>query len=197
MVHRTETPNVDLSKMTADWVEDSLATIARREGIAYTTARSALITFRAFLRWLSSSKTYPWTLPVGYTFNRVEISKTTADRARTRKHFTLAEINILWRHADEWDRAIILLALNCGFSRRELATLQSSEIVPNGSGTYIKRTRWKTGIYAEWRLWPTTIAALETLRRYRGKDTTNVVHARWEVAQPPDQGRQRGPDHPQ
>src|SRR5262249_46757855 len=41
--------------------------------------------------------------------------------------------------------------------------------------TFIKRHRTKTGAYAEWVLWPETVAALEYLEQFRPEGSTYVV----------------------
>jgi hypothetical protein len=69
---------------------------------------------------------------------------------------------------------MILLALNCGFSKREIATLQTAEIVQRKDRTFIQRHRTKSDVYGEWELWPETCAALEYLLQ-RPNDTNYAV----------------------
>ena len=75
--------------------------------------------------------------------------------------------------------ALIMLALNCGFSKAEIATLRLDEVVESGKHTFIKRARRKTGAYGEWILWPETLAALDFLARFRraGEDHAVVNRA--------------------
>ena len=68
-----------------------------------------------------------------------------------------------------------MLALNCGFSKAEIATLRLDEVVESGKYTFIKRSRRKTGAYGEWILWPETLAALGYLARFRGPGEAHAV----------------------
>jgi hypothetical protein len=65
---------------------------------------------------------------------------------------------------------LLLLALNCGFGRAELASLELGEVLlhcphprprevgldPAGTGSWVLRVRHKSGVYGEWKLWPDT-----------------------------------------
>jgi integrase len=171
-----------LSKLDADRVETWLAYWCRRPAgydttrpLALTTCRNTLIVLRQFLRWLSRSPAFDWQVPGGFSFPRCKIAKTPADRLKKRGHFNLGELKIIWEYAKPWERALILLALNCGFSKREIATLQPEEIVAQGAHTYVKRHRVKTDVYAEWVLWPETLQALDCLAQSRPEGSTYVV----------------------
>jgi integrase len=172
-----------LSQVDADKIETWLAYWCRRpngqEGkpLALTTCRNVLIDLRRFLRWLARSSRFQWDMPGGFTFHRCRISKVAADRVRKRAWFKLEELKTIWAYAKPWERALILLALNCGFSKREIATLQPGEVVTNSKGrTFIKRHRTKTEVYGEWVLWPETIEALAYLKQFQGADKTYLVH---------------------
>src|SRR5262249_31903182 len=89
-----------------------------------------------------------------------------------------AELKTLWLYARPWERALMTLALNAGFANREIATLQTAEIVKGKKHSFIKRHRTKTGIYGEWLLWPETVAALEYLEQFRPAGLPFVVAAR-------------------
>lgn len=171
--------NVPLDRFDADAIDQWLAVWCKRPTgeagpLALTTCRNTLIALRQFLRWLSRSATFRWEIPRGYTFPRCRIDKLPADRVKRRHHFKRTELVLLWQYAHPWDRAMILLALNCGFSKREIATLQKGEIVQKKDRTFIQRHRTKSDVYAEWELWPETCAALEYLGR-RPNDTPYVV----------------------
>lgn len=94
---------------------------------------------------------------------------------KKRRHFKLAELRTIWLHAKPWDRALILLALNCGFSKREIAILQAGEIVKGKKYTFIKRHRTKTDGDGEWVMWPETLEGLEYLKRFQKPGGTDVV----------------------
>lgn len=142
--------------------------------LALTTCRNTLIALRQFVRWLARSAAFRWEMPRGYAFPRCRIDKLPADRVKRRQHFKRAELALLWEYGHPWDRATILLALNCGFGKREIATLQRGEIVRKKGRTFIRRRRTKSDVYAEWEVWPETCAALEYLGR-RANDTPYVV----------------------
>lgn len=171
-----------LDKLDADRIETWQAYWYRRpasknsgRALALTTCRNTLIVMRQFLRWLSRSQAFAWTLPAAFTFPRCKIAKLAPDRVKKRRHFKLAELKLIWQYAKPWDRAMILLALNCGFSKREIATLQPGEIVKRSKHTFVKRHRTKTDVYGEWVLWPETLAGLAYLKQFRKPGGTYVV----------------------
>ncbi len=84
----------------------------------------------------------------------------------------------------------MLLSLNCGFSKAEIATLQPSEIVQGKKHTYIKRDRRKTDAYGEWVLWPETLEALEYLKQFQQTDGVYVVVNR--AGRPLTRGTKKG-----
>jgi len=171
--------NVPLDGFDADAIDHWLAAWGKRptgvEGpLALTTCRNTLIGLRQFVRWMSRSAAFSWEMPRGYTFPRCRIDKLPEDRVKRRQHFKRTELALLWEYAHPWDRAMILLALNCGFSKREIATLQKGEVVRKKDRNFIRRHRTKSDVYAEWELWPETCAALEYLGR-RANDTPYAV----------------------
>jgi len=170
---------VPLDKFDADAIDQWLALWCKRPTgesgqLALTTCRNTMIGLRQFIRWLSRSAAFQWEMPRGYSFPRCRIDKLPEDRVKRRQHFKRSELGTLWQNAHPWDRAMILLALNCGFSKREIATLQTAEIVQRKDRTFIQRHRTKSDVYGEWELWPETCAALEYLRQ-RPNDTIYAV----------------------
>jgi hypothetical protein len=172
-----------LEHLDADGIEQMLAYWSRQppgdkgKPLAVTTCRNAGIVTRQFLRWLSRSPRWDWTLPGGFAFPRSRITVLPADHAAKlrRKHFNLTELKTLWEYARPWERALMPLALNCGFANREVATLQAAEVVEGKKHSFIKRHRGKTGVYAEWVLWPETVQALEYLAEFRPAGAAFVV----------------------
>jgi integrase len=181
---RRHSENHSLDQLDADKIETWLAYWCRRpvsdstkKPLAFTTCRNVLIVLRQFLRWLNRSRQqFGWQLPAAFTFPRCKIAKTAEDRVKKRQHFKIAELTVIWKYAKPWDRALILLALNCGFSKREIATLQLGEIVTRKGRTYIKRHRTKTDVYGEWLLWPETVEALDYLKGLHREDSVYVVN---------------------
>jgi hypothetical protein len=172
-----------LSTLDADGIERMLAYWSRRpvgekgKPLAVTTCRNAAIVVRQFLRWLSRSPRFKWALPGGFSFPRCRMTMLPADHADKirRKYFKVAELKMLWQYASPWERALMVLGLNCGFANREIATLQVAEVVKGKKHTFIKRHRGKTGIYAEWVLWPETVAALAYLEQFRPEGLSFVI----------------------
>ncbi len=75
----------------------------------------------------------------------------------------------------------MLLALNCGFGRAELGSLEASEVLlrrrhpherevghpSTDADSWVFRVRHKSGVYGEWKLWPETAAAVDWWLRQR------------------------------
>lgn len=179
---KRHTPDAPLSSFDADRIDTWLSYWCSRpissetkKPLALTTCRNLLIALRAFLRWLNRSSSFSWSLPGGYIFPRCRINKTEADRVKKRSYFKTAELVTLWKYAKPWDRALMLLALNCGFSKKEISTLQVGEIVTRKGRKFIARDRRKTDVYAEWVLWPETVEALEYLKQFRNDRSGNFA----------------------
>ena len=153
---RSQAEDSTLEKLDADRIETWLAYWCRRptgprgRPLAPTTCRNALIGLRQFLRWLSRSRQFDWQMPGGFSFPRCNIAQGPAGPVRARKYFKPEELKTIWSYAHPWERALIVLALNCGFSKAEIATLHPAEIIQVGKHSFIKRHRRKTGAYAEW-----------------------------------------------
>jgi hypothetical protein len=174
--------NLLLGKLDADGIETWLAYWCRRPAskdsgnpLALTTCRNVLIVLRQFLRWLNRSPAFGWHLPPAFDFPRCKIVKLPQDRVKKRRHFSITELKTIWQYAKPCERALILLALNCGFSNREIATLQPGEIVRGKRHTFVKRHRTKTEVYAEWVLWPETLEGLEYLKSFQKPGSQYVV----------------------
>lgn len=78
------------------------------------------------------------------------------------KVFTLDEIRTLWHVAGEGSRTqlYIALAVNCGFTQTEIATLRHAHLNLDGDKPYLHRFRHKTKVRGRWRLWPETVTLL-------------------------------------
>jgi hypothetical protein len=168
-----------LSSLTADKLDQVLAMFAARplgakgDPLRRNTIRHTLSLFREFVHWLDRSE-FSWEQPRGYFFPRTRIKPLVAERVKPRRYFKIAELRTIWEYASPWERALICLSLNCGFSKRELATLQQGEIVTRKDGKYIARYRHKTDVYGEWLLWEETIQALDYLQQHK-KDGSPFV----------------------
>jgi integrase len=84
---------------------------------------------------------------------------------KTIETFTTAEVKTLLAAASGRTKAYLLLALNCGFTQFDIARLRRDEVdLEKG---YIIHKRTKTAEYkdvptVEYKLWPTTLAALKS-----------------------------------
>jgi hypothetical protein len=194
--------NFPLSKLDADRIDawcaywearpESKDEKRKEAGVrlAFTTCRNTLIVLRQFLRWVGRSKAFDWMLPGGYIFPRCKIEHgLPSDKVKKhrRRHWTVDELATIYKYAKPWERALILLGLNCGFSKAEIATLLPCEIVKEErvkktddqevkkTYTFIKRDRRKTQVYGEWVLWDETLEALAYLRQFQKPDSVYYI----------------------
>jgi hypothetical protein len=89
--------------------------------------------------------------------------------------YTPDELKLLWEHGSPFQRLLLLVALNCGFGRGEIASLELADVVlhqdhphkreiaypTSEADSWIFRMRNKTGVYGEFKLWPETVQAIE------------------------------------
>ena len=146
--------------------------------VAWT--KNVIKQFRHFLRWLNRSPEFAWKRPVDLEFQPIRIPQTSTEKGQMVKAFqvetySLDELRTLWEYASPFKRLILLLTLNTGFGKAELASLDLSEVrlrcrhpherEVGHPGTdidgWIMRVRHKSGVYGEWKLWPETIMAIE------------------------------------
>ena len=142
--------------------------------------RNCLKQFRHFLRWLNKAPEFAWKRPVDLDFMQVRIPTTPGEKAATMRSsqvqtYSVEELKVLWENATPLQRILMLLALNCGFGRAEIASLEAVDvhlhsrhpheselgIESSDSDSWILRVRNKTGVYGEYKLWPATVRALE------------------------------------
>lgn len=127
---------------------------------------------REFLRWLHRNPAFEWRRPADYETMPLRVpltheeltAKLSPVQVRT---YTVEQIGILHEYASPTERLLMLLALNCGFGAAEVTSLQLSELFfdqQHGhyplAGSFIKRLRFKSAVYGEWQVWPTTVQAV-------------------------------------
>jgi hypothetical protein len=151
-------------------------------------AANVIKEFRAFIRWAHKNPRIRWRRPEDYEVEAVRIPETPEEKARRGNPFSVAtfareDLLLLWKYATPTVRLWTVLALNCGFGRMELVTLRGDEVrlqtphpgaekigLPSDeSHSWIMRTRQKTGIHGQWRLWLVTVTALDWWERFRPK----------------------------
>lgn len=86
-------------------------------------------------------------------------------RATEKPLYTAADAGKLLQQADETMRAMMLMALNCGFGPKDIQDLTWENIV----GERVTLPRSKTGVCQTFLLWPETQAALTELKRIRAE----------------------------
>lgn len=83
----------------------------------------------------------------------------------------VAELGVVWRHATDSERLLVLLGLNAGMKPAEMFTLRWDEIKDG----HIKRVRHKSGVYSEFQLWDETVQGLRWWERVRGRQGDVVL----------------------
>ena len=130
--------------------------------------------------WLSRSRKYDWKKPEDFDEIRSRV-KARAGDTRTQVTpddvFSLEELTLLNTYATPLERFLLLLGINCGFGRAEIASLLVGEVYlhqaheprhremlnfnSSDRDSFIKRYRRKTGVYGEFILFPQTVQAVE------------------------------------
>jgi integrase len=157
----------------------------RGKPVAVDTVKNTVKRFRQFLRWLHRSQDFDWRKPEDYEVLPVRVKLSPVERAKRVTQvavYSADEVSIIWEHASPYERVFIALALNCGFGRAELGSLQCGEILLDKDhefykglhGSFIRRFRGKTDIFGEWKLWPETVQAVEWFKAQR-PDTSETA----------------------
>jgi hypothetical protein len=185
-------PNCGLQELDAQRVEDLLDIIKNRppteEGnpISVAWAKSCIKLFRSFLRWLNRTPEFDWKRPPDLETMQIRIPLTKQEKSNQVRPaqvdtYTPAELKTLWEYASPFQRLLMLLALNGGFGRAEVASLEIHEILlrkkhpheqelgcnSTEEDSWIFRVRQKTGVYSEFKLWPETVQAIDWWLRQR------------------------------
>lgn len=127
---------------------------------AFTLCKHTIRLFKHFLRWLHKEKSFPWKKPVDLDLDRIKIVPDTETKYQI-ETYGKEELAVLWQYASRFERQLLLLALNCGFSISEIGKLDWSNV----EGDYIKGLRPKTKVYGEFKLWEMTRQALGTPKK--------------------------------
>lgn len=143
------------------------------------TVKHQIDEFYRFLRWLDASRKYDWVMPRGLN----QISRRATDLPedlRTsllqKRIYTPDQLGLLYKCANDLDRLLLLVGLNCAFGAAEIGRLLADEVLLNHHHEYadrlhfkttledsfIRLMRPKTKVFGEWLLWPETA---EVLRR--------------------------------
>lgn len=142
-----------------------LTTRDDKHGISPTTAKKRLDAARLFLQWVYERKDdyeLPRALNKHFASVRFDPPKP--------KQFLLEEVRKIFDAATQRTKLYIALALNCGYTQIDIATLDASNV--DWHGGVIKRNRNKTRIPQVHKLWPIT---LELLVRERHEIESGLV----------------------
>lgn len=152
--------------------KDFAALRATYTGAASTVNRE-IGTVRAMLNWAEQSE-YGRVNP-GPNFSMVPRKVQRLQRkARGPKRFTMREIWKVQQSACPQLRAMILLAINCGFGNTDCSELRISDV--DLDGQWLSMMRSKTGVDRDAWLWPETVEALREAinKRYTPSDEADA-----------------------
>jgi len=157
-----------LERMKEYWASRPEAKLRNGKGtgrpISLDTVDGHLSVARRFVRWLDRSDDFPWQLPRhGLDALKVNLRRLATDEEVAKQRhgvsiFTIEQLATIYKHASDFERLLILLGLNAGMAQAEIITTRWDEVEDNPPT--IKRIRRKSGVYAEFILWPETIKAL-------------------------------------
>ena len=148
--------------------------------ISPTSIRHYLGELHRFFKWVHRSKSFAWRKPEDFD----EINRSIPSDAETIKRriqnvdtFRLEDLQLLNRYATPTERLFLLLALNCGFGAREIATLTIGEVFlhqalpaeeqevfdfpSTDADSFISLVRQKTNIVGKFMLFSQTVQMLE------------------------------------
>ena len=127
---------------------------------SFSLCKHTIRLFKHFIRWLHKEKSLPWKKPVDLDMDRIKIVPDAETKYKV-ESYSKEELAVLWQHATYFERQLLLLALNCGFSISEIGSLDWKEI----EGEYVKGLRPKTKVYGEFKLWELTRRAIGTPKK--------------------------------
>ncbi|QDT64782.1 hypothetical protein [Calycomorphotria hydatis] len=193
-------PNRELSTLTLDGLDELFGYWRRRplklgteQPVQKATSGNQIDILKKFFKWLHRNADYDWKRPEGYEEISHKVATLQGDHVAGLHQvdtFRVEELAALFKCGTPIERALLLLALNCGFGAREIATLRWDEvhlfkahepqfqellgIGTTDSDSFIKRSRGKTGVYGEWMLFDMTVQAIQWLRRRYDDFPSNV-----------------------
>ena len=149
--------------------------------ITAKTAKNYLSALIRFFKWLHNSSEFEWRKPFAFNDVNTKIRRLPEDHAKKSLEqvdtFSLDELRLLMRYGQPMDRLLLLLGLNCGFGRAEIATLRVGEVrlfkghtareqellgyKTTDEDSFIKRVRPKNGVYGEHILFPMTVEGIQ------------------------------------
>ncbi|EMI19565.1 hypothetical protein RMSM_03506 [Rhodopirellula maiorica SM1] len=151
------------------------------------SCKNYLSALTRFLKWLDTSSRFDWTKPIAFGDMDTRIRRLAVDHARKSLEqvdtFSLDELKLLMRYGQPFDRLLLLLGLNCGFGRAEIASILVGEVhlfsahsprhqeildfKSTAEDSFIKRVRRKSGVYGEHILFPLTVKGIQWAMKRR------------------------------
>lgn len=167
--------------------------------------RDIIKRIREFLRWLHRNSAFEWRKPADLETTPLRIPLTHDEVAAKLspmqvKTYTADQLGILYEYASPVERLLMLLALNCGFGAAEVGSLQLGEVFldqvhPNYGlpGSWVKRLRFKSHVYGEWKLWDATVAGIRwyLARRPQSDETVLLLTEKGKALTAPTAGNNR------
>lgn len=164
-----------------------------KERIARSSVRHYIGELHRFFKWLHRSRDFSWRKPED--FDEIDRSvppdtETVKKRIRNVDTYRLEELRLLNRYATPIERTYLMLALNCGFGAKEIATLTIGEVFlhqalspeeqesfdfpSTASDSFVTLVRNKTTIVGKYLLFGQTVQMLEwtMARRLRQPNPT-------------------------
>lgn len=179
-------PDCELADLNVERIEEMIEILRLRpsgetgKAVSVSWTQNCIKQFRHFLRWLNKSSQFEWRRPTDLELSRVRIPLTLEEksaRGRSAQVQTYApdELKALWHHGAPFQRLLLLLAMNCGFGRAEVASLETADVLLRRKHPHEREVGWdsspedswifflrhKTGVYGEYKLWPETVQAIE------------------------------------
>ncbi|HBN78422.1 MAG TPA: hypothetical protein DD473_21955 [Planctomycetaceae bacterium] len=143
-----------------------------------TTARHRRKELERFLRWLDLTSEFDWEMPRGADNIRVRTVELEEDHEDTdlltKVVYTPEQLGLLAKHANEFERFMLLVGVNCAFGAAEIGRLITSEVLLNHMhefaerlhfessdvDSFIRLKRPKSKMFGEWILWHETAEIL-------------------------------------
>jgi integrase len=123
---------------------------------SHSLCKNTITLIKHFIRWLHKEPSMPWKRPEGLDLSeRIKITRDSNPKFQA-ETYDLEEVKILWSHATQFEKKLILFALNFGASISEISTLDWKHV----KAGYVKRLRPKTRVYAEFLIWDLTRQAM-------------------------------------
>lgn len=152
--HAKDMPLSDFDAHEIDQIIETWRTRPKKadgKPFSYSLCKHTIRLFKHFLRWLHKDKSFPRKRPADLDLDGIKIVPDAEVKYKV-ETYSKEEIGTLWQYASHFERQLLAMALNCGFSISEIGSLNWSEV----ESGHIKGLRPKTSVYGEFKLWDIT-----------------------------------------